>query len=80
MGSLLVEVAYGPWPSRLAGEWDKRGGTVVAGLEMLLYQAVEQFLIFTRRTPNASEKLGMLNAMCAAVGLAPREHLPQTFV
>ena len=79
-GSLLLDVAYDPWPSLLASEWEKRGGTVVSGLEMLLYQAVEQVLIFTRRTPNDTEKLGMLNAMCAAVGLAPREHLPQTFV
>lgn len=79
-GSLLLDVAYDPWPSLLASEWEKRGGTVVSGLEMLLYQAVEQVLIFTRRTPDDTEKLGMLNAMCAAVGLAPREHLPQTFV
>ena len=47
---------------------------------MLLNKPFEQVLIPTRDNPNGTEKLGMLNAMCAAVGLAPREHLPQTFV
>lgn len=69
---VLLDVAYNPWPSVLASAWEASGGTVVSGLEMLLYQAVEQVLLFTDRTLSEGELLGLVNAMCAAVGLAPR--------
>ncbi len=73
---VLLDVAYNPWPSVLASAWEANGGTVVSGLEMLLYQAVEQVLLFTGRELQPAELLGLINAMCAAVGLPPREHLP----
>ena len=69
---VLLDVAYNPWPSVLASAWEANGGTVVSGLEMLLYQAVEQVLLFTGRELQPAELLGLINAMCAAVGLAPR--------
>ena len=69
---VLLDVAYNPWPSVLASVWEANGGTVVSGLEMLLYQAVEQVLLFTGRTLSEGELLGLINAMCAAVDLAPR--------
>lgn len=69
---VLLDVAYNPWPSVLASAWEVNGGTVVSGLEMLLYQAVEQVLLFTDRTLSEGELLGLVNAMCAAVDLAPR--------
>ena len=69
---VLLDVAYNPWPSVLASTWEANGGTVVSGLEMLLYQAVEQVLLFTDRTLSEGELLGLVNAMCAAVDLAPR--------
>lgn len=46
---VLLEVNYSPWPSALAREWLLRNGRVVSGLEMLLYQGVKQFEIFTKR-------------------------------
>jgi shikimate dehydrogenase len=46
---VLLEVNYAPWPSPLAREWLLRNGRVVSGLEMLLYQGVKQFEIFTNR-------------------------------
>lgn len=73
---VLLDVAYNPWPSALASVWEASGGAVVSGLEMLLYQAVEQVLLFTDCTLQPAELLGLINAMCAAVGLPPREHLP----
>lgn len=73
---VLLDVAYNPWPSVLASAWEASGGAVVSGLEMLLYQAVEQVLLFTDRTLSEGDLLGLVNAMCAAVGLPPREHLP----
>lgn len=69
---VLLDVAYNPWPSVLASAWEASGGTVVSGLEMLLYQAVEQVLLFTDRTLQPAELLGLVNAMCAAVDLPPR--------
>lgn len=69
---VLLDVAYNPWPSVLASAWEASGGAVVSGLEMLLYQAVEQVLLFTDRTLQPAELLGLVNAMCAAVDLAPR--------
>lgn len=69
---VLLDVAYNPWPSVLASAWEANGGTVVSGLEMLLYQAVEQVLLFTDRTLSEGELLGLVNAMCEAVGLPPR--------
>ena len=69
---VLLDVAYNPWPSALASAWEANGGTVVSGLEMLLYQAVEQVLLFTDRTLSEGELLGLVNAMCAAVDLPPR--------
>ena len=69
---VLLDVAYNPCPSVLASAWEANGGTVVSGLEMLLYQAVEQVLLFTDRELQPAELLGLINAMCAAVDLAPR--------
>lgn len=73
---VLLDVAYNPWPSVLASVWEASGGAVVSGLEMLLYQAVEQVLLFTDCTLQPAELLGLINAMCEAVGLPSREHLP----
>lgn len=73
---VLLDVAYNPWPSALASVWEASGGAVVSGLEMLLYQAVEQVLLFTDCTLQPAELLGLINAMCEAVGLPSREHLP----
>ena len=69
---VLLDVAYNPWPSVLASAWEASGGAVVSGLEMLLYQAVEQVLLFTDCTLSEGDLLGLVNAMCAAVDLAPR--------
>jgi shikimate dehydrogenase len=66
---VLRDVAYDPWPSRIAAAWESRGGKVVAGLEMLLYQAVEQVRYFTGRDDAASAEV--IDVMCDAVG-APR--------
>lgn len=66
---VLLDVAYDPWPSRIAAAWQKGGGKVVPGLEMLLYQAVEQVRHFTGREDAASAEV--IDVMCDAVG-APR--------
>ncbi|MCZ2402730.1 shikimate dehydrogenase [Paenarthrobacter sp. Z7-10] len=67
---LLLDVAYDPWPSALAAGWESTGGTTVSGLEMLLYQAVEQVRLFTADRYELSP--AVINVMCDAVGLPQR--------
>ncbi|WP_350349785.1 shikimate dehydrogenase [Agromyces sp. G08B096] len=49
--STLFDVAYSPWPSRLAASWQVAGGRVVPGIGMLLHQAVLQVRIFVGGDP-----------------------------
>lgn len=77
-GKLLLDVSYDPWPSAIAAAWGHRGGITVPGLEMLVYQAVEQVRLFTaavRCVPadaGFADPAGLLDAMCDAVGLPRR--------
>jgi len=66
---VLLDVAYDPWPSRIASTWQDAGGNVVPGLEMLIYQAVEQVRHFTGL--GAAVPAEVIDVMCDAVG-APR--------
>ncbi|MFC7402250.1 shikimate dehydrogenase family protein [Citricoccus sp. GCM10030269] len=83
----LLDAAYDPWPSELATAWESRGGQVVSGLEMLLYQAVEQVRLFTGRldtaVPNTADAnttgpradrdwAPVVSAMAASLGLPAR--------
>lgn len=47
----LLDVAYNPWPSQRALEWEKQGGIAVSGLEMLVRQALIQVRIFVHGSP-----------------------------
>ncbi|MFK4728503.1 shikimate dehydrogenase [Agromyces mediolanus] len=53
-GSVLLEVAYDPWPSPLVAAWLDGGGTVVHGLGMLLHQALLQVRVFANGDPEAA--------------------------
>lgn len=67
---VLLDVAYDPWPSRIAEAWTARGGVVVPGLEMLLYQAVEQVRLFAGL--NGDVPAEVIDVMCDSVGLPRR--------
>ncbi|HEX9088553.1 MAG TPA: shikimate dehydrogenase [Arthrobacter sp.] len=69
LSGVLLDAAYDPWPSRIAAVWQDAGGTVVPGLEMLIYQAVEQVRHFTGL--GAAVPAEVIDVMCDAVG-APR--------
>lgn len=45
--SLLVDVVYSPWPTRLADVWASAGAPVAGGLELLVQQAARQVPMFT---------------------------------
>ncbi|WP_329212929.1 shikimate dehydrogenase [Streptomyces sp. NBC_00683] len=66
----LFDVLYEPWPTALAARWSAAEGTVVAGLDLLVHQAVLQVEQMTGRGP------GPLAAMRVAgeEALAAREH------
>ena len=43
--AVLFDVIYKPWPTELAQRWKDCGGTVLNGLELLLYQGIDQLEI-----------------------------------
>ena len=47
--SVLFDVAYEPWPTRLASRWSADGGIVFNGLDMLVEQALGQVRLFSGR-------------------------------
>lgn len=47
--SLLFDVIYTPWPTILASRWADSGGTVINGLELLLYQGIAQLSLALNR-------------------------------
>ncbi|MEV7662255.1 shikimate dehydrogenase [Paenarthrobacter sp. NPDC089316] len=65
---VLLDVAYDPWPSRIAEVWSYHGGAVVPGLEMLMYQAAEQIRLFSGRDVDTA----VIDVMCDSVGLPRR--------
>ncbi|MCW4384334.1 shikimate dehydrogenase [Salinibacterium sp. SYSU T00001] len=67
--SVLLDVAYDPWPTTLASAWQAGGGRVISGLEMLLHQAVMQVRIFTGGDPETPlpEESVVIRAMRDAV-------------
>lgn len=69
--SVLFDVAYDPWPSTLAVQWQAVGGRVISGIEMLVLQALAQVRVFVNADPDAplDDEDGVLRAMRAAVGL-----------
>lgn len=52
--ALLLDVIYDPWPTPFAAAWERAGGTVVGGLELLVHQAVEQVVLMTGHRPSAT--------------------------
>lgn len=49
-GSAVFDVVYAPWPTLLAAEVERAGGTAFGGFPMLLHQAVRQVELFTGST------------------------------
>jgi shikimate dehydrogenase len=68
-GSVLLDVAYDPWPSRLATSWLGAGGRVISGLEMLTLQALAQVRVFVTGSPSTAldNEAAVLTAMRHAV-------------
>jgi shikimate dehydrogenase len=46
-GTVLFDALYDPWPTPLAARAEAAGARIVSGLDLLLTQAVHQFVLFT---------------------------------
>ncbi len=46
---VLLDVAYHPWPTPLLSVWAQRGAPAATGLDLLLWQAVDQVQLMTGR-------------------------------
>lgn len=79
---VLLDAAYDPWPSAIARAWTRAGGAVAPGLDMLIFQAVDQIRLFTGRGPGAPlpREQDVIAALCTAVGRPVRvvPSLPRT--
>jgi shikimate dehydrogenase len=47
--SLFFDILYKPWPTALAQRWSDAGGNIIGGLDLLLYQGIEQLKLATHR-------------------------------
>lgn len=72
-GSLVLDVAYSPWPSLLAREGLAVGATVVHGLSMLVHQAARQVRLFAGLDDAAwdADAARVTHALFDAVGIPP---------
>ena len=62
---LLFDVLYKPWPTLLARRWSDSGGKTISGLELLLYQGIDQISLVTDFAGKAIDKdlrLALANA------------------
>jgi shikimate dehydrogenase len=60
----LFDVLYYPWPTRLAAAWERAGGAVIGGLELLIHQAALQVELMTGARPD--QRPAVVTAMRAA--------------
>ena len=56
ISGLLFDVLYKPWPTLLARRWGDSGGKTVSGLELLLYQGIDQLNLVTNLDVNSIDK------------------------
>jgi len=69
--TVLFDVAYDPWPSAIASDWYKVGGTVISGHDLLINQAIAQVRIFAGGSPDKplSHEADAIDAMRSALEL-----------
>lgn len=70
----LLDVIYEPWPTSLAAWWHQTGSPMASGLDMLVYQGVEQAKLFTERlvAPDTIDWSAATAHMAAALGVGWR--------
>lgn len=78
VNGVLLDAAYDPWPSAIAHAWRSAGGAVAPGIDMLIFQAVDQVRWFTlgRADRPVPREAQVTAAMCRAVQ-RPERQIPQ---
>lgn len=71
----ILDVAYAPWPSKIASYWLAEHRPTISGLDMLMWQAIAQLRIFT--AGDASVPLANEVAVTQAVQHALRLGTPE---
>ena len=66
---VLFDVIYKPWPTVLASRWADAGGVVINGLELLLYQGIDQLELALDRE---LDRLGLATALRAVLKKAAK--------
>jgi shikimate dehydrogenase len=56
INGLLFDVLYKPWPTLLARRWVDAGGKTLSGLELLLYQGIDQLNLVTNLDVSSIDK------------------------
>jgi shikimate dehydrogenase len=51
----FFDVIYKPWPTVLARKWSDMGGQVINGLELLIYQGIDQLSLLLKQDLNYEE-------------------------
>ena len=71
--AVLLDVTYAPWPTCIAGAWERAGGRVVPGIDMLVHQALMQVRLFVGGDAEraVADEGRVLAAMLASVGRHP---------
>ncbi|MDA3805627.1 shikimate dehydrogenase [Clavibacter sp. CT19] len=72
--AVLLDVTYAPWPTGIASGWERAGGRVVPGIDMLVHQALGQVRLFVHGDAGLAlpDEPRVLEAMLASVGRDPR--------
>ena len=52
---IFFEALYNPWPTKMLEHWRRNGGEVIDGLDLLVYQGMEQIELMTGMKVNRSE-------------------------
>ena len=71
--TVLLDVTYAPWPTGIARAWERAGGLVVPGIDMLVHQALMQVRLFVGGDAEraVADEGRVLAAMLASVGRHP---------
>lgn len=75
---VLLDAAYDPWPSAIARSWQDAGGAIAPGIDMLIFQAVDQVRWFALGSADhpVPREAEVTQAMCRAVD-RPERVIPQ---
>lgn len=78
VSGVLLDTAYDPWPSAIARSWRDAGGAIAPGIDMLIFQAVDQVRWFAlgRSDLPVPREAEVTAAMCRAAG-RPVRQIPQ---